>query len=446
MRSHRTLRGCHVAVVSLFIVAGSVCHAQSTDQVIANAQWTVRPVGQGVIVKSAHFTNLFGTDEDVFVVDADLNTPGVALRFVGATGTAKVVSSHAGTLSGTAAAVNGNWSSNGVPIQYTKIDGIVKAVTGANAQERGGIAIAAEGTVTCRVNPPAGWPSLSEPNVMASEIPLVVGGQPYVWTPVGAPDYAYYYTNRHPRTSVGITAANHVLMVVVDGRRTDSKGATYAEEAELLIALGATDATVLDGGGSSTCWGRGLGVVNIPSDGQERAVADAVVVTAPPLPPTGPDPILIESRPGGANYVWYSEGGVWADNGVSCTAPGVTPGIGQRYASTYRSVVGAKSALFRPMLTAPGQYEVFVAWGAGVNRRSPIMYTVQSAGGAPVYPVDQAATANTWVSLGTHTFAAGNAGYVEVSNSSVDVSGSMYAAAAKIVPVATASVAGWELY
>ena len=172
---------------SILLGAWVGCSAQTTAELVADAPWTVRPVGQGVVIKTAHFTNLFGTDEDVFVVDADLNTSGVAVRFVGATGTAKVVSSHAGTLPDTSAAVDGNWSSNGVPIQYLKIDGQVKAVTVPAAQERGGIVIAANGAVTCRVRPPAGWRSLAEPHVMASEIPLLVAGVP----PAGDVDLAW---------------------------------------------------------------------------------------------------------------------------------------------------------------------------------------------------------------------------------------------------------------
>ena len=400
---------------SILLGAWAGCSAQTTAELVADASWTVRPVGQGVVIKTAHFANLFGAAQDVFVVDADLNASGVAVRFVGATGAAKVVSSHAETLPDTAAAVDGNWSSNGVPIQYIKIDGQVKALTAPAAQERGGIVIAANGAVTCRVRPSAGWGSLSDPHVMASEIPLLVAGEPYAWTPPGAPDYDYYYRDRHPRTAVGVTASNHLLMVVVDGRRADSRGVSYAEEAELLQALGVTDATALDGGGSSTCWGRGLGVVNQPSDGSERAVADAVVVVAPPV--TSSDAILIESRAGGQNHAMYSETGVWADNGANCTAAGTTPGIGQRYASTYRSVAGEKSAFFRPEIVNPGPYEVFISWGPGANRRSPIMCRVSGSGGAPAYPVDQSATADVWVSIGADSFAAGNAGFVEMSNS-----------------------------
>ena len=56
---------------------------------------------------------------------------------------------------------------------------------------------------------------------------------------------------------------------------------TYADMAELMIGLDAVNATELDGGGSSTLWARGLGVLNKPSDKSERKVGIALVVTTP---------------------------------------------------------------------------------------------------------------------------------------------------------------------
>src|SRR5205823_2633581 len=50
----------------------------------------------------------------------------------------------------------------------------------------------------------------------------------------------------------------------------------------LLNTVGATDAIALDSGGSTTMWINGEGVVNVPSDGSERAVADAVMVVNQP--------------------------------------------------------------------------------------------------------------------------------------------------------------------
>lgn len=79
---------------------------------------------------------------------------------------------------------------------------------------------------------------------------------------------------RHPRTAIGLTADRRTLMlVVVEGRSERATGATVRELGEILRDLGAWDGMKLDGGGSSTLFIAGAGVMNRPSDGAERAVA-----------------------------------------------------------------------------------------------------------------------------------------------------------------------------
>ena len=57
----------------------------------------------------------------------------------------------------------------------------------------------------------------------------------------------------HPRTAIGIDRdTGRILMLVVDGRQTFSRGYTMVELANLMQTLGAEDALNLDGGGSST--------------------------------------------------------------------------------------------------------------------------------------------------------------------------------------------------
>ena len=60
----------------------------------------------------------------------------------------------------------------------------------------------------------------------------------------------------HPRTALGLSANGRWLVVlVVDGRRHSSEGATTAELGQWLLDLGADDGINMDGGGSSTlCW------------------------------------------------------------------------------------------------------------------------------------------------------------------------------------------------
>ena len=80
---------------------------------------------------------------------------------------------------------------------------------------------------------------------------------------------------RHPRTAMGITRDRRTFILLsVDGRSTRSAGMYGTELARLMDLLGAWQAFNLDGGGSTTFWQRGPGVLNRPSDGAERPVAN----------------------------------------------------------------------------------------------------------------------------------------------------------------------------
>lgn len=88
---------------------------------------------------------------------------------------------------------------------------------------------------------------------------------------------------RHPRTALGLSRDQKTLyLVVVDGRSAASVGMTCAELAALLKGFGSWTAMNLDGGGSSTMYVEGRGVVNQPSDGHERIVGNHLAVFAPP--------------------------------------------------------------------------------------------------------------------------------------------------------------------
>lgn len=87
--------------------------------------------------------------------------------------------------------------------------------------------------------------------------------------------------DRHPRTAVGLSQDGRTLILaVVDGRQSSSVGMTGAELSRLMIGLGAWTALNLDGGGSSAMYVDGAGVVNRPSDGRERVVANHLGVRA----------------------------------------------------------------------------------------------------------------------------------------------------------------------
>jgi len=87
--------------------------------------------------------------------------------------------------------------------------------------------------------------------------------------------------DRHPRTAIGFTEDRRtMIMLVVDGRSNASVGMNCAELATTMHGLGAWRAMNLDGGGSSAMYVRGRGVLNDPSDGSQRVVANHLAVQA----------------------------------------------------------------------------------------------------------------------------------------------------------------------
>jgi len=90
---------------------------------------------------------------------------------------------------------------------------------------------------------------------------------------------------RHPRTAVCIDGDNQTLwLATIDGRHPQSAGMTIPELSMLMHSLGCQDAVNLDGGGSTTMWIEGEGVVNYPSDNQkfdhegERPVSNVLII------------------------------------------------------------------------------------------------------------------------------------------------------------------------
>jgi hypothetical protein len=94
------------------------------------------------------------------------------------------------------------------------------------------------------------------------------------------PEFYYRFgVRRNPRTLAGVTERGRVLLVAIDGRRPGhSVGASFAESAAVMRALGAREALNLDGGGS-TGMTVGSNLVTRPSDATgERLIADAILI------------------------------------------------------------------------------------------------------------------------------------------------------------------------
>jgi hypothetical protein len=123
-----------------------------------------------------------------------------------------------------------------------------------------------------RLNVVNGGPTL----VQHGRVRITGHEEGFAWSP----EFARHFDSEpNPRTLAGITANGHLLLVVVDGRRSGTSiGLSLRASAELLVELGAVEGVNLDGGGSSTMVVEGK-VVNQPSDAAgERPIGDAILL------------------------------------------------------------------------------------------------------------------------------------------------------------------------
>jgi hypothetical protein len=118
------------------------------------------------------------------------------------------------------------------------------------------------------------WPQAQ--NLLGGGPQLLKNGQIYLTTEQEKfqPDIAQ---GRAPRTALGLTQNGDILLLVVDGRQSHSRGLTLPELAQLLKEKGAVEAMNFDGGGSSALVVNHK-LLNSPSDGHERPVATALLV------------------------------------------------------------------------------------------------------------------------------------------------------------------------
>lgn len=83
---------------------------------------------------------------------------------------------------------------------------------------------------------------------------------------------------RNPRTAVGYTADNKLIIVTADGRESSSIGMTLVELANFMKSIGCTNAMNLDGGGSTVLYVKGR-VVNHPQVAGGIALSNALTLS-----------------------------------------------------------------------------------------------------------------------------------------------------------------------
>lgn len=178
--------------------------------------------------------------------------------------------------------------------EITVVDGTVTAITGGDSPiPKDGFVLSGHGIQKALLNEIRLGDELQVnleliPNWEDEGIEQIIGGGPRL-VKDGIPHItgdAELFRNditkgRAPRTALGIMEDGRLLLVTVNGRQPNiSVGMSLTELANLLLELGAVQAMNLDGGGSTTMVIRNL-VLNLPSDGKERPVSNAIVILPP---------------------------------------------------------------------------------------------------------------------------------------------------------------------
>lgn len=213
----------------------------------------------------------------------------------------------------------------------------------------------------------------------------------------------------NPRTAVGVTASNHIIMLTADGRQATSTGVTLPDLAAIMISLGCVEAMNLDGGGSTQMAARtstGYAYVNIPSE--SRAVptilaavySDSLQGAAVPLfekiIDTGDSTLC------GFTGSWFPS----ANPGWWGTTPAQLTAVGN----------GESYARFTPALPREAQYEVYAWWVAASNRSTATPFILLRRSGVDTVRMDQTQNGSRWVNLGTFVFSGDSSEAVIVSN------------------------------
>lgn len=246
-------------------------------------EWVSEEIADGVTWKKYQGSDLNNARLSINLIEVDLNRANIGMKLAYDQTTLTQTSDFAEKYHAIAA-INGSFFNreNGRSVVYLKEDEelVARGASGRDVYtENGGIGWNSDFQPLIMERPENGWENVNISNILTAG-PLLIFEN-------ALRDFRddAFHQNRHPRTAVGITENNHLLLVTVDGRSFQSYGMTIPELAQFFSELGANYAINLDGGGSSAMWiHNGVGVVNYPSDNfefdhnGERPVSNALLI------------------------------------------------------------------------------------------------------------------------------------------------------------------------
>ena len=265
----------HYIYKSAAVAAALLCSLGARS---GEPQWQWRSVGRSAEACSIQ-ADLFNSVQSISVLRYD---PRRHVTFV-ANDPAEAADSTStfGSRYGALGAINGSYfdMKRLTPTTYVKDDNVVEGTTSHDETFRvdGMVCIKGRKIVIDTLSEASG----KYREAMAAGPVLLLDGKPAreSWPDTG------FYTGRHPRTVIGTGDDGWVYFIVIDGRFPgEGIGTTIPETLAVAQMLGLKDALNLDGGGSSTLWIDGEGVISHPFDNHrfdhsgQRIVPNCILV------------------------------------------------------------------------------------------------------------------------------------------------------------------------
>lgn len=245
-----------------------------------NAKWEVTNIDKGIILKQYHFQGdeqIFESSQYISIIEMDTKSAATG-RWALANDPGKITqTSKFAADSGALVAMNGTFYNMSVPYNsvsfFRKYGELCYEFTENMGQrDNGALAIREDGQVYLVAAPvdTAGmvldkeWAiNIEEPHVMGSGPLLMMDGKnAYL-------DESSFNTKRHPRSALA-TNGKKVFLITVDGRAPGvADGMSLPEFTKIMHYAGAENALNMDGGGSTTLYVKGMGIVNHPSDNRQ---------------------------------------------------------------------------------------------------------------------------------------------------------------------------------
>lgn len=242
-------------------------------------QWQTKKIAKGIIWKSASTSTFFNSNQIINILEIDLkkNQKKLSLQ---ALSKSRELTSKLAKEANAIVAINGGFfdMKNGGAVDFIKVNHkIVNPTRSKSVRANAYFAFDKKST------------KITSDSLSTGHYPNIMLAGPMLLTEKERSTLAKnaFNDNRHPRTAVGMKG-NKLILITVDGRRSQSQGMNLHELANVLKWYGCDNAMNLDGGGSTAMYIHDQpynGIVSYPSDNSqfdhagERKVSNIIYLT-----------------------------------------------------------------------------------------------------------------------------------------------------------------------